>query len=203
MIIAITGKRKTGKSTLAADIVSANAGMSMRRVAFATAMKEALSKDYSIPLNELYHAERKEKYRSVMQSYAENARQADPLIWIRPVLDVISDNTHSWIVEDLHYINELEALHKRGAFIVQMRADDCWRTQRGAAPDATVDTHVSETDVAILPPDVIQALGGIVIFNNGVETYGGVACLTKHAKIVLERAAAYTESWLLKQQATI
>jgi dephospho-CoA kinase len=178
MIIALTGQRKSGKSLLSKMLRDLHPNF--RRIAFGDAMKDRLAEKFNIPIFDLYSPLGKEKYRHLMQVFAEEQKTKDPAIWVNIVTQIIDAQSGDYVIDDLRFLIELEALIKRKALIVQVVADRLAQIERGALSaglnpvlNKAISEHISENDVATLPGEVIQSLGGVVIYNNLPKVYKG------------------------------
>ena len=165
MIIGLTGKRRSGKST-AAEILK-DLDCSFVRLAFADALKQKIAEQYGMPVEDLYHTATKEKYRQLMQDYGTQAREIDPCVFVRPIFEFIdADPEKNYIIEDVRYSEELKELLARKGVLIKVFADQKVRTDRGAVVNKDLDNHSSEMEVADLGEDSVRHLSGLVIYNN-------------------------------------
>jgi phosphomevalonate kinase len=171
MIVALTGQRKSGKSLIAKELYKLHP--MFLRISFADAMKRRLAEKFFLNLNDLYAPLGKEKYRHLMQVFAEEEKKKDPAVWVKIVMEQVDAKPGDYIIDDLRFTIELEHLMKRKAKIVQVVSDWYSRTQRGADAGehdptmvAAINGHISENDVATLPVSVIRDLGGYIVYNN-------------------------------------
>jgi dephospho-CoA kinase len=165
MIIALSGKRKSGKTTSANLIKELNPDFI--RLGFADALKHRLSELYDIPLKDLYDNVAKEKYRSLMQDHGEAARKENPDVWVNFVMNYFDGHPESnLIIDDLRYFNELKTLIAHKACIMQIFADERLRIARGMVKDFEIDNHASELEVATISAETITHIGGHTIYNN-------------------------------------
>jgi hypothetical protein len=181
--IALTGKARAGKDTVAAHLVTEHG---YKRVAFADPLKEmALQVDPIIHfwtsfcdecdhdtefarLSEIVDAigwesakDRHPEVRRFLQQLGQSVRQRDPQFWIRlaeaAILD--TDGDQPIVVTDVRYENEYLDLIEQGFTTI--------RITRAGLP---ADTHVSETDMDRFVVDhCIENNGTIADLHRAVE----------------------------------
>lgn len=146
VLIGITGRKGTGKSTMA-DMLAAQIPDS-QVCAFAgdlkadvlTMLAHTLS---DIPLDELIHqmsASKGTTFGPIYQGYGELLRQLHgPNYWIDRLADSLPARA---IVADVRYVNEAEWIHSRGGLLVGLRGPE-----RREGDQRAVD-HPSEAEVS-------------------------------------------------------
>ncbi|MFJ4666739.1 deoxynucleotide monophosphate kinase family protein [Kitasatospora purpeofusca] len=162
--IALVGRARAGKDTLAAQLVTAHA---YTRVAFADPLKAvALGADpivdadpghfgyLPVRLSQVVKREGWEKAKSrpevrrTLQAFGQAVRDVDPDFWLGLALDRI-ETAAQWnlpvIVTDCRYLNEVEALRLNGFKVV--------RVVRPATREDANSQHVSETELDHFPAD--------------------------------------------------
>ena len=145
MIIGLCGRKGSGKSS-AAESMERNLGFTA--LSFSTPIKDALSA-IGVPPNALVDAELKEKPlshvygnktpRELMQIFGtEFARNMiSQSIWVDCLIERMRGmSTKGFVIDDIRFDNEAEALKSEGAYIVEVKRDDSFYTQN--------DLHVSE-----------------------------------------------------------
>ena len=111
IIYAISGKLKTGKTTLANLLP-------YKRIAFGDILKQEVSETLGIPLEDLYN-ENKAKYRKILQWYGTDYRRAqDPLYWVKKFDLLLPDEPI--IVDDVRFIEEAEYCKSKGAKLIRL-----------------------------------------------------------------------------------
>lgn len=165
--IALTGKMRSGKSTVAGMLRESNRGF--YRISFGTAVKkyaEELFFDSPVypierftrpcPFGGDDQILREVKPRRLFQDVGQALRALDPDIWIRHLeLDMIllegSRGVNGIIIEDLRQPNEYEWCRDKGFVIVKVVASDGEREARAirAGDDFEPEdmTHETETHV--------------------------------------------------------
>lgn len=150
--LAIAGNIASGKSTLANNIVvwGERNNMDIRRIGFGDAVKYAaqcfFNKDQTI-----------HKDRPLLLGIGTKMREIDPDVWINIVIRTVEDNPHThWIVDDLRFHNEFEALRNAGFMLVKLDVPEHVRFGRivskysneDAEHHIRADLHESEQEVA-------------------------------------------------------
>ncbi|MFF2039367.1 hypothetical protein ACFVVX_02970 [Kitasatospora sp. NPDC058170] len=160
--IALIGKARAGKDTIAGHLISRHA---YARVAFADPLKAvALAADpivgveaghfgyLSTRLSEVVkrHGWEKAKttvpeVRRVLQRTGQAVRNVDPDFWANLAMDRI-DTAEAWslpvVVTDCRYANEAEALRARGFKLVRVV-----RPNSRPSAETSIRDHVSETEL--------------------------------------------------------
>lgn len=170
-IIALAGRRKTGKS-LAADLVvevGASMSISIRRVSFSTALKEMYAKEAGVAMRLLIDPETKEEFRESLIDFADTKRREDPMLLIHALFSDISLDEHI-VIDDLRTIEELAAVLRVGGKPYKIIACAQCRESRGYKYNSHIDNGLLETEMD-LSGDTFRVLGGGQIFNTGSQNY--------------------------------
>lgn len=156
-LIAIAGKARTGKNTLA-DFIEAQYGG--YQYSFAAPIKRMLKAGLNIDMEDPFWSERKEQVipavgrspRELMQTLGtEWGRQlVHPDVWVTLAADVLRKRGPGMIIADMRFENEAAWVRKLGGTVIHI--------QRESA--AAVNPHKSEDGVIKHPSD-------IEFFNNG------------------------------------
>lgn len=140
-IIAISGKKRSGKDTVA-SIISANFESGIVRIGFATALKLEVCRSLNISLD--YLEQNKANFRLILQGWGTDYRRKlhGDNYWIEKLRTAINNiqtfnSCKMIIVTDVRFKNELEFMRSVGATTV--------RVNRPTAPSN--DTHPSETEL--------------------------------------------------------
>ncbi|MFI9076073.1 hypothetical protein ACIGW8_06145 [Streptomyces sioyaensis] len=170
--IALIGKARSGKDTVAAEL---GRHAAYTRLAFADELKAAL-----LRLNPLvgscccyddYHlkdaledhggwegAKSLPEVRRLLQEYGQAIRDRDPDFWVRPVQAQVHQGTE-WnlpcVITDVRYANELGALLQEEAVVIRVE-------RPGAGLDGQAGDHDSETGLDGVTPDHMLHNGGTV-----------------------------------------
>lgn len=148
MIIGISGKRGSGKDTLA-DILQHRG---FEKLSLATLLKDRVAADFHVPVSLLKDPATKElphkafgglSPREVMISYGQFFRSIDPNFWIK-ALDIPGwHKIHSYVsVADVRFKNEAAYIKRLGGIIVRLERDPALNVY---GPEALNDP--SETDL--------------------------------------------------------
>ncbi|GAA0660289.1 hypothetical protein GCM10010193_09030 [Kitasatospora atroaurantiaca] len=170
--IALVGRARSGKDTLAAQLVSRYA---YTRIAFADPLRSvALAADPIVSaeaghfgylptrLSDVVRRHGWEKaktavpeVRRTLQRFGQSIRDVDPNFWVNLAMDRL-DVAETWglpvVVTDCRYENEATALQVRGFKLVRVVRPGSPETGGGAAEKANRE-HVSETELATFPVD--------------------------------------------------
>ena len=157
MLISIVGKARSGKDLSGVYLKHVlNQGTvrnSYKTVAFADQLKSQLMLIFGLTHDQVYgnlkevEDKRYEKAgntywkpREMMQEYGQFMRTIDDQIWIRLLMEKMDSNTFiDYIITDVRYVNELEAVKRRGSTIVHI--------QRPNKPGISCERHKSETSL--------------------------------------------------------
>jgi hypothetical protein len=169
MIIAFTGKKRSGKSTAAAYVVSKIPGAV--RLNFKTALLNEMRERFPNTLRALVRLVEGEHYngmvpltvetllenkpddvvRFFMQEYGTEVRRHDEVdYWVDRWVCAASKHTHV-VVDDVRFINEAQAIKDMNGMVIRIVRDG----------QQSTDTHQSETEMdSIVPTYTIVAPDG-------------------------------------------
>ena len=143
-VVALSGKRYAGKTTLANALV-AHATHPLQVVHLSTAIK----KDYFHEQHTGFVLERarKEEHRARMIAYAERARADDSHYWCRRAWEALAAAPATVLVTDVRRASDLEfwRAHASAVTVVRVECGDAERTRRGWTSVPGVDDVPSET----------------------------------------------------------
>lgn len=155
MKIAITGKMRSGKDTLAKIIIAENT--SVIPLAFGDGIKHVAN---------VYFPEivAKGKPRKLYQFIGQMFREMDKDIWVKDLKNQMTyyiheDGFSSFVVTDVRQMNEYEFLKENGFVVIKVEADDELRRERilnsGDVLSELEFTHDTETAVDSIPYDYL------------------------------------------------
>jgi hypothetical protein len=167
MNIALMGRARSGKDTVAARLVTAHR---YTRVAFADPLKDvALSLDPLIDdewrLSDCVKAvgweQAKEdpEVRRTLQRLGQGIRDRDPGFWLRLALAKVSQCSTPIVVTDVRYPNEYSALQARGFLMVRVARPN-YPAETVTSEELTNRRHTSETALDGYLPDVVLSNAG-------------------------------------------
>ncbi len=155
-LLAISGKRFSGKDTFAALLVESarTRGAELTRHAFAAESKRMFVDDrrragVGVDLDRLtsYRAYN-ERWRPELTRFTVDAIARDPLVFCREVADRIERSPERALVTDLRLALELRELRRRFALrVIRMERPDALRATSGWRYDPAVDGHHTETEL--------------------------------------------------------
>jgi phosphomevalonate kinase len=155
-LLALSGKRFSGKDTLAALLVKAAADrcITLETHAFAAECKRLFvqreaARGVEIDLARLQSdREYKEQRRPELTKFTVLSLADDPLVFCRSVADRIESSTHPALVTDVRLRLEVEHLRPRfDLHLVRITRSDASRAESGWKYVASVDEHHTETEL--------------------------------------------------------
>lgn len=144
MIIAICGKKRSGKDTLA-DYIG------YQKVKFAQPLKDALAALLGFTYEQLENdKEIVDPFwnitpRVAMQTFGEKFKEVIPDIFIKALFKKYPDNI---VISDLRFMSEYRAVKERNGIVIKIIRDE------------SDDNHISEKELETIPAD-------LTIINNG------------------------------------
>lgn len=149
MIIAFTGLAGSGKTTVADYVVSEH-GFKKHNFKDALVFEmldrlpdvlKELKKHYSMTLDKLFK-EKPPIMRALMQNYGTEVRRGDgPNYWVDRWKESLGEG--NYVVDDVRFVNEAEAVQDKGGIIVRVSRPD----------SSSNSTHTSETEQNQIEPD--------------------------------------------------
>ncbi len=166
-IIALAGRRKSGKSTVADLMVEIgkDQGIEIKRRSFAHPLKLEYSRRFGVPLEDLYDEYQKESHREKLMIFAAHVNKLYPRIFIDYLFDRLKEDDNI-IIDDMRTMEQLQELIAQGGKPYKVHADSQKRFTRGAWPNPTVDDSLQESELGDLSSWTFHCLGGGVIYNN-------------------------------------
>lgn len=180
-LLCISGKRFSGKDTLAAALQKAAAGrgQELALYAFADESKRlfAASRPGELELERLLSDRAyKEKWRPALTEFTVASLAADPQIFVRSVAGRVIADTRPALITDLRLRLEVDYLRPRFLLtIARLQRSDAARAASGWVYDAAKDTHYTETE-----------LDDPALWTTVVDNDGDRAALTDRAAMLLD-----------------
>lgn len=161
MIVGLTGKMGSGKTTVADHLVSRG----FTKVNFKDGLVEEMKRVFPNLLNEIQYEYRDKHYtiddlflfkpplmRALMQNYGTEVRRGDnPNYWVdkwmEKVREVISSGGRV-VTDDVRFLNEAKALKDYDGFIIKIERTDITDT----------GTHTSEIEMNSIKPDYVVSV---------------------------------------------
>lgn len=158
-ILAISGKQRTGKDTLAKMLLEKLSAFNFQIIGFADSLKEVVAKQHNITVDELNDLKNSDPcWRKVLIQTSKFYRATDELYWVKKLLNNKKGNL---IIPDLRYRFELDYLIKRREsdcenelaercepILIRIEASPDVRAQRGTLSN---ETDASETELDSYP----------------------------------------------------
>jgi phosphomevalonate kinase len=185
-LLCISGKRFSGKDTLAAclDRAASVRDLSLASYAFAAESKRLFvaaqaSRGVAVDLARLtVDRDYKESWRPQLTQFTVDALAVDPQVFVRAVAARIDDDPRPTVITDLRLLLELDFLRPRYALVVaRVVRSDAARARSGWAFDAAKDGHRTETE-----------LDDPTLWTVTVDNDGSVSDLDLRATELLSRA---------------
>lgn len=168
-ILAFAGKRKVGKTRLSNELITmaSEMGIKVRRVSFASSLKQLYCEQYNTPPEELEDVVMKEVHRAALEAFSEwvKSEAGDQNVLIDDMWSHI-DQDENIIIDDLRRIEELQSVKLRGGIPYKVEADLSVRMSRGFKYDPKVDESSYEKELGDLSSDTFFHLGGGAVYNN-------------------------------------
>lgn len=155
-VLAISGKRFSGKDTFAAMLVARakEHGATLETYAFAGESKrlfvaQQAAQGVTVDLARLTSDRAyKEEWRPRLTKFTVDSIAADPLVFCRAVADRIAASPHPALITDLRLTLELEHLRSRFELrVLRLVRTDEHRAQSGWSFKPGVDDHHTETEL--------------------------------------------------------
>jgi hypothetical protein len=147
-IVAVSGKRGTGKTTLANMLIS---GYGFTRKSFAAPLKRRMMEDFSLSydqvdgnLKEVVDPRYNKSPRQMMTEYGQFFRSIDANFWVKLFLKNLGSTAGPVVVDDMRFLNEAELLHGSGAYMVRLARLDEDNIYKGVMEDSSetaLDTY--------------------------------------------------------------
>jgi phosphomevalonate kinase len=151
-VLALSGKRFSGKDALAAMLASRTAARGVRLAthAFAAESKRLFAaREPRVEVDKLLGDRAyKERWRPALTTFTVESLAADPLVFCRSVADRIAASPDAALVTDVRL--RVEVLHLRERFdvvLVRLARSDAARASSGWSFVASVDGHHTETEL--------------------------------------------------------
>jgi phosphomevalonate kinase len=147
-IVSISGKRGSGKTTLAEMLVKHG----FTRVSFAATLKTAVMREYGLTPEQVYGMA-KETFepkigmtpRQKLTEYGQAKRAEDPNFWVKAFLTDLQAVTGPVVVDDMRFKNEAHMLRQQSGLMVRLARLEEDNVYKGVIDDA------SETDLDDYP----------------------------------------------------
>ncbi|HEU0033446.1 MAG TPA: hypothetical protein VFQ53_22595 [Kofleriaceae bacterium] len=180
-VLCISGKRFSGKDTLAGLLVdhARSAGIALATYAFAAESKRlfAESRDDVDLARLLSDRDYKERWRPALTQFTVDSIAADPLVFCRAVADRIAASAGPALITDLRLRLELDHLRTRFApYVVRVVRPDPARAAAGWVFDEAKDRHHTETE-----------LDERALWDEVVDNSGSLAELSAQAASIVSR----------------
>ncbi len=168
-VLAFAGLRKVGKTRLSNELIAManDMGISVRKVSFASSLKQMYCQNYNVPPEELEDVIQKEVHRASLEAFSEWVKKesGDQEVLIKDMWEGIGYEENI-IIDDLRRIEELASVKAQGGIPYKVEADLAVRMSRGYSYDPKVDESPYEKELGTLSSDTFFHLGGGAIYNN-------------------------------------
>jgi dephospho-CoA kinase len=165
MLIALTGKKQSGKTEAASYLV----GRGFARINFKDSLIEELIEKFPDLLEEIHkitfspgmNYEPRELFkqktplvRRLLQNYGTNVRRRDNEFywvnrWVNKYLFSLNEDV---VVDDCRFLNEAETIRNQKGIIIRIERDSISK-----------DSHISETEMDLIQPDFVITNDGSLL----------------------------------------
>lgn len=146
-LLALSAKRKSGKTEAAKYLLSRFPDLFDKKVAFGDAVKSKSFHVLGYGESALNSPESKEHWRKFIVKWCDEQRRMDPFVFCRPVFEVIESHTGKGILCDDLRDPEREAkpLEEKGFHLLRIECPMWKRIENGFLENVTADNHWTET----------------------------------------------------------
>jgi hypothetical protein len=157
VIVGISGKKQSGKNTLAVMIAEALKPIESIEIAFADAVKEEVA--VSMMVSKAAIEAKKDFYRSALQLHGMSRREKNPDYWVEQVFKkILKTSVPVILITDCRFQNEAFYLKEVGAILVRVNRDT-----------GLEDNHISETELDNYPFEFIVNNDSLVTLKEQAE----------------------------------
>jgi phosphomevalonate kinase len=143
ILVGISGKKQSGKNTLAIFIRDVLGDITSEEIGFADAVKEEVAKHFMISVEALIA--KKEFYRTALQIHGTTKREDNPAYWIELIFKkILKSQSKVVFVTDVRFKNEADSLREAGAILIRVNRNT-----------GLIDNHISEIDLDNYPFEFI------------------------------------------------
>jgi len=191
----ISGKRYSGKDTLAAAVMKRLEYASIARKPARVALADALKEDYAgtirnLTVDELQNGHpsgKKEIHRKALIKYGSDMRAKDIDYWCKRLQGTVEHSSKPpsvVCIPDGRYLNELEYFRKLDAILVRLEIHSSVLCSRGWTFTPGVDDHPSETqlDIGNTRPENWD----IIVTHDGIKFHVYKNPATAHRQTVMD-----------------
>lgn len=142
LIVGISGKKRTGKDTVAQFIRELYYPTPVHKIAFADALKDEVARSARISLD--FIEKNKESFRLILQGWGSDFRRnlCNKNYWIEKWCQKILkiDDESIIVTPDVRFQNEFDAIKQVGGYILRV-------VRFFPAGEAPIDNHISESEL--------------------------------------------------------
>ena len=155
ILIGISGKKQTGKNTVA-KFIAANTALKCEEFAFADSLKNEVARLCQVSRDEIER--NKPRFRTMLQAWGVYRRESlGDDCWVRQVIiKMLASNADIAFITDVRFQNEANYVKEMGGFLIRVSRDT-----------GLNDNHISETDL-----DKYEKWDGIILNTGSMEQLG-------------------------------
>lgn len=134
MIIAISGKQRSGKDTATEVFLHNLPELNLKIANFASSLKQEVAEHFNLTLEELDLLKNSDPdYREILVAWSKIRKKHDLYYFVDQVLNCPENKGRNLIISDVSYQYELAALRNSGeeVFAVRVDSNKVYRSQRG------------------------------------------------------------------------
>jgi phosphomevalonate kinase len=170
-ILALAGRRYSGKSTVGQAILKVDTRF--RKASFAQALKAEYAQNLDLPDPDMWTNNFKEKHRQGLIDFSLVKKKDDRYYFAKKLFASVQNGEYI-LIDDLRFIEELELCLQRDAVVFKVYSDPHLRRERGWIYNREIDEDFSETELDLPGQyfyDLTKGKGGVIYNTRKDDNY--------------------------------